>query len=115
MTEPTIEIQNLTRSCNEALILGVLLSGAKHGYQLALEIEELSEGAFRFNHGTLYPILHKLEKDGFIKGAWDEDSPRRKRKIYVLTKAGRRHVAEQSHQWRRFFKHFFAIVEGDQQ
>jgi DNA-binding PadR family transcriptional regulator len=115
MTEHTIEIQNLTRSCNEALILGVLLSGPKHGYQLALEIDELSHGAFRFNHGTLYPILHKLEKAGYIQGTWDEDAPRRKRKIYTLTRSGRRHIAEQTQEWRRFFKHFFTIVEGDQQ
>ena len=105
MTQREIEIQNLTRSCNEALILGVLLSGPKHGYQLALEIEELSEGAFRFNHGTLYPILHKLEKDGYIRGSWDEASPRRKRKVYTLTRSGRRQVSDQAQQWRRFFDH----------
>jgi len=113
MSHHSIEIQNLTRSCNEALILGVLLSGPKHGYQLALEIEELSDGAFRFNHGTLYPILHKLEKDGFIKGIWDEEAPRRKRKVYSLTSAGRRQVEKQTQQWQRFFTHFFAIV-GEQ-
>ncbi len=114
MTKRDLEIQNLTRSCHEALILGVLLSGPKHGYQLALEIEELSDGEFRFNHGTLYPILHRLEKDGLIRGIWDEDSPRRKRKIYRLTRAGRRHMTEQTEQWRLFFTHFFAIVGGNQ-
>jgi DNA-binding PadR family transcriptional regulator len=114
MTRRELEIQNLTRSCNEALILGVLLSGPKHGYQLALEIEEMSDGTFSFNHGTLYPILHRLEKDGYIKGTWDKGAPRRKRKIYTVTRAGRRHVTEQSRQWRLFFERFFAIVEGSE-
>lgn len=61
-----IDIQSLSRSCNEVLILSVLSSGPHHGYQLALELEEKSQGAFRFQHGTLYPILHKLEKSGLI-------------------------------------------------
>ena len=44
MSNPTLEVQNLTKSCNEALILGVLAGGSRHGYQLALEIEDRSEG-----------------------------------------------------------------------
>ncbi|MCP4659047.1 MAG: PadR family transcriptional regulator [bacterium] len=108
----TVEIQNLTRSCNEALILAVLSTGPRHGYQLALEIEERSGGEFRFNHGTLYPILHKLEKDGLITGDWQQEAAKRKRKSYALTKAGRRHAARQTQAWRAFFDRFFAIV-GD--
>ena len=63
MTGHVFEIQNLTKNCNEALILAILSKEKKHGYQIALELEERSEGLFKFNHGTLYPILHKLEKD----------------------------------------------------
>lgn len=108
---PTIEIQNLTRSCNEALILAVLRTGPHHGYQLALELEEASGGEFRFPHGTLYPILHRLEKDGLISGAWQEDGSKRKRKSYALTPAGHRHVVEQAAAWRHFFDRFFTILK----
>jgi transcriptional regulator len=112
MENGSVEIQNLTRSCNEVLILATLERGPGHGYQLALEIEENSDGHFRFNHGTLYPILHRLEKEGLIRGDWDEDSPRRKRKFYELTEAGRSHLATELDSWRVFTNHFFAVAGG---
>jgi PadR family transcriptional regulator PadR len=111
MAQREIEPQNMTKHCNEALILAILSGGEKHGYQLALEIEERSGGFFTFNHGTLYPILHKLEKEGLIKGAWKREGPKRKRRIYVLTGKGERYAAWQRDAWRRFFEGFFEIVE----
>ena len=104
-------IPTLTKHCNEALILAILAHGKKHGYQLALEIEERSEGMFKFNHGTLYPILHKLEKEGRIKGTWKQEGPKRKRKYYMLTAKGRQYVSSQLDAWKDFFEHFFKIVE----
>ncbi len=112
MKKNSIEIQNLTRNCNEDLILAVLHGGDRHGYQLALEIEERSGGFFRFNHGTLYPILHKLEKEGKIRGSWRKEAGSRKRRRYSLTAAGKRYVDEESAAWRRFFDNFFEIM-GD--
>lgn len=108
------EIQHLPKLCNEALILGVLAGGSRHGYQLALEIEERSGGFFRFNHGTLYPILHKLEKQGLIRGTWRGDGGSRKRKQYELTGKGRRRAAEMNRAWREFFSRFFDITEADE-
>jgi len=105
-----LEIQNLTRQCNETLILFILMDGGRHGYQLSLEIEETSGGLFRFNHGTLYPILHKLEKEGWIRGKWTSGGSKRKRRLYVLTAKGRKHAAAQRNAWRRFFDAFFRIV-----
>jgi DNA-binding PadR family transcriptional regulator len=103
-------ITNLAKNCNEALILAILFEGKKHGYQLALEIEEKSEGYFKFNHGTLYPILHKLEKEGFIKGTWKQEGPKRKRKYYTLTSGGKKYGGEQLAEWLKFFNHFLDIV-----
>jgi len=110
MTIPVFEIQNLTKNCNEALILAILFNGKKHGYQIALELEEKSEGLFKFNHGTLYPILHKLEKDGYIKGTWKQEGPKRKRKYYLLTAKGKKYSANQRTEWNRFFTQFFEIL-----
>jgi DNA-binding PadR family transcriptional regulator len=110
---PMLDIQNLSRSCNEVLILSTLSSGPHHGYQLALESEENSRGAFRFKHGTLYPILHKLENDGLIRGDWLEEEGKRKRKSYQLTAAGRHRLSEQVVEWSDFFERFFnVVVEG---
>ena len=110
MSRSRFQVQNLTKNCNETLILAILGEGAKHGYQLALELEERSDGFFRFNHGTLYPILHKLENDGLIRGAWSEKGPRGKRKSYALTAKGRRYLAERVAGWGSFIKHFSGIV-----
>jgi DNA-binding PadR family transcriptional regulator len=132
---PEVEPQNLTPSCNEALILASLREGPKHGYQLALDIEERSAGAFRFQHGTLYPILHKLEKRGLIKGSWTRGQAGaaesgaggrsrvddagsgaaagggRKRKSYTLTAAGRRYADQQLAAWREFFASFLGTID----
>lgn len=106
----TLDIQSLSRSCNEVLILSTLSSGPHHGYQLALEIEDKSGGAFRFKHGTLYPILHKLESDGLIRGDWLDEEGRRKRKSYRLTEAGRRRLSDRIVEWGRFVESFFNVV-----
>ncbi len=106
-----VEIQNLSRECHQALILSILSTGPHHGYQLALELEEKSGGAFRFNHGTLYPILHKLEKEGLIRGDWLDEETRRKRKSYALTSDGRRRLKGLVAGWRSFFTHFFSVLE----
>lgn len=106
----SLDIQSLSRSCNEVLILSTLSSGPHHGYQLALEIEQRSGGAFRFKHGTLYPILHKLEKEGLISGGWLEEASKRKRKNYSLTAAGRQYLRLQTDAWRGFYDRFFSCV-----
>lgn len=103
-------IPTLTKHCNETLILSILKQGKKHGYQIALEIEENSRGMFKFNHGTLYPILHKLEKEGLIKGTWKQEGPKRQRKYYTLNAKGKKYVSAQIQHWRLFFNHLFDII-----
>ena len=115
MRDPSVETQNLTKSCNEALILAVLRDGPKHGYQMALDIERLGVGRLRFHHGTLYPILHKLEREGLIRGTWTDEGPRRKRKSYELTAKGRRYASEQVQAWRAFIASFLQVIgEGEE-
>ena len=110
MNKISIEIPYLSKICNETLILSILFSGRKHGYQLALEIEQKSEGYFKFNHGTLYPILHKLEKEGLIRGAWKQEGPKRKRKYYTISAKGKKYVIGQAAAWREFYDHLFDIL-----
>lgn len=114
MTE-SLESQNLTRSLNEVLILGTLQAGPRHGYQIALEIEERSGGYFALNHGTLYPILHQLEKEGLIVGEWDDGRSRRRRKEYALTPAGRARLRDRTLEWGRLGERLSAfLVESAQ-
>jgi len=91
MSEDTADLQALSRSINAILILGVLKDGEKHGYQIALDVGEASSGLFELRHGTLYPVLHRLEKRGWIKGRWESGEGRR-RKVYQITAEGARYL-----------------------
>ncbi len=110
MIKPKLDTPALTKYFNECLILSRVLVQKKHGYQIALEIEEQSGGLFKFNHGTLYPILHKLEKDGLIRGTWKMEGPKRKRKYYTITAKGRKYFTSLMSQWKRVFEQFFHII-----
>ena len=94
-----VEIHNLSRQCHRALILSILSTGPHHGYQLALELEEKSGGAFGFNHGTLYPILHRLEREGLIVAEWKQAESGRSRKYYRIESEGRKELKQQTKQW----------------
>lgn len=106
--EPT-DLQALVRTMNEVLILATLRGGRKHGYQIALDVERDTAGVFAFQHGTLYPILHRLEKDGLIAGHWD-DSGGRRRKVYGLMAEGRAHMEREGARCARVFDAFNAIL-----
>jgi PadR family transcriptional regulator, regulatory protein PadR len=90
--EQQVDIQAFTKGLNELLVLGALVEGPRHGYQIVLDVERRSGGRFVFQHGTLYPILHRLEAEGLIAGRWEEGAGRR-RKAYRITAAGRRRAA----------------------
>ncbi|MGD2047701.1 MAG: helix-turn-helix transcriptional regulator, partial [Gemmatimonadota bacterium] len=90
--ETDFDVQGFARDIHELLVLSTLRDTAKHGYQIALDVEADSNGLFRFKHGTLYPILHRLDAEGLIKGSWAKGEGRRK-KVYSLTAAGRRHLS----------------------
>jgi len=113
--DPAVEPQSLTKHFNEALILSSLLDGAKHGYQLALDIEEGSNGRLGFKHGTLYPILHKLEKEGLIEGAWSDEGQRGRRKAYGLTHEGRSYLGRLLASWRELMDVFSAVTEKEEE
>ena len=76
----------LSKRINELLVLAVLEQGPAHGYQIAMSVEERTGGIFSFKHGTLYPILHRLEANGQLRGKWSGDG--RRRKTYRITTAG---------------------------
>ena len=113
MGDRIVEPQELSRSCNELLVMAALARGARHGYQLALDVEERSDGAFRFNHGTLYPILHRLEERGLVAGEWSDEDGGRRRKSYALTPEGEERLRGEREAWREFFRRFWPMVEGE--
>ncbi len=92
MTEREFDVQEFARDIHELLVLSTLRSGEKHGYQIGLDVQTDSNGLFAFKHGTLYPILHRLEGRGLIRGSWSREGGRRK-KVYALTAAGQKHLS----------------------
>jgi PadR family transcriptional regulator, regulatory protein PadR len=105
-----IETTQLGRTLNVILILAALRTGPKHGYQIAVDIEELSGGYFSFTFGTLYPILHQLEKEGLVHGEWESGRSRRRKKDYVLTAAGRAQLGERLGDWDELHERLSAFV-----
>jgi PadR family transcriptional regulator PadR len=88
--------------------------GPQHGYGLARRIEQTSGGAFSVNYGTLYPALVKLGQEGYVSAEWGTSDNNRRAKYYTLTRAGRRHLAEEAREWERttaILARFFAPAE----
>ena len=85
----------------DLLLLSVLSRGPGHGYEVITRLKVGSDGAFQLPEGTVYPALHRLEGAGLLTSGWDVVAGRRRR-IYHLTAAGERALAEQSAQWREF-------------
>ena len=111
MTEKDFDVQGFARDIHELLVLATLRDGAKHGYQIALDLGADSGGLFRFKHGTLYPILHRLEEDGRIKGSWSTGSGRR-RKTYTITAAGRRHLSGETDRVEEITRRLLGLLHG---
>jgi DNA-binding PadR family transcriptional regulator len=109
----TFDSQGAGRLVNEILLLAELGREPMHGYQIALNIEERSGGYFPFSHGTMYPILHRLEKEGLIAGSWSDPAKGRPRKEYALTEAGRAHLARHVEEWRTLSTRLDAFLSSE--
>ena len=84
------------------LVLSILKHGDSYGYEIIQKVHDLSEGEMQWADGMLYPILHRLEKKGFIESYWGESESGRKRKYYRLKKSGAKELQEQRKSWAKF-------------
>ncbi|MEM9644612.1 MAG: helix-turn-helix transcriptional regulator [Planctomycetota bacterium] len=94
--------KKLIGSTSSTLILAVIGEQERHGYEVVQRVNELSEGAFQWCEGTVYPALHRLEKQGLISGRWAKSPSGRRRRIYSLTKSGRLELTRQRGEWSAF-------------
>jgi len=97
----------------ELLILSLLEARPRHGYELSKLIEQRSEGALRFHVASLYPLLYRLEKRGFLQGRWVEKAGQRRRRYYRLTREGERVLASQRRSWQAFVQAIGRITGGE--
>jgi transcriptional regulator len=95
----------------ELLILSLVEARPRHGYEISKLIEQRSGGAVRFYVASLYPLLYRLEKRGWLQGRWVERAGQRRRRYYRLTAEGRRVLASQRRGWQTFVEAINRIVE----
>ena len=92
---------DLLQGTLDMLVLRTLAPGAMHGWGIAQRILQVSEDVLRVNQGSLYPALHRLEEQGWIRAEWGESENGRKAKFYELTRAGRKRLDEETANWSR--------------
>ncbi len=95
--------RELKKGSAELLILSLVEERARHGYEIAKLISDRSEGALEFHVASLYPMLYRMERRGWLKGEWVEKAGQRRRRYYKMTAEGHRVLAAQRETWREFF------------
>ena len=104
----------LLRGALEPVILEVIAGGATYGYEIAKAIEAASGGKLLAQEGTLYPALHRLEKQGVLAAEWRESAEGRKRKHYRLTPLGKKERESRRKEWRSFTRTVNEILGFEQ-
>jgi transcriptional regulator len=103
--------RELKKGSAELVILALIEHQPRHGYEMAELIETRSGGEVRFTVTSLYPLLYRLEKRGWIRGRWVEKAGQRRRRYYRITGTGRQMLAEQRRGWKRFAAAITRLVE----
>jgi len=106
--------RELIKGSIDSLLLCLIGQQPLYGYKILKELEARSQGYFQFKEGTLYPALHRLEKEGLIQGKWEMLPSGRQRRYYHLTEQGLSIMAEKRAQWLDFFKAMNLIMQPGQ-
>ena len=105
--------KELKKGSAELLVLSLVEARPRHGYDIAKRIESGSDGALKFHAASLYPLLDRLERKGWIEGRWHEQAGQRRRRMYKLTREGKKILAAQRNGWQAFVKAINRITGGE--
>ena len=105
--------RELKKGSAELLILSLVEVRQRHGYEISKLIESRSDGVLKFNVASLYPLLYRLEKRGWIQGRWVEKAGQRRRRYYKLTREGRKVLAAQRSGWEEFVAAISRITRAE--
>ena len=105
--------RELKKGSAELLILSLVEDQPRHGYDLSKLIESRSGGVLKFRVASLYPLLYRLEKRGWIAGRWIEKAGQRRRRYYRLTADGAKVLASQRGTWREFVEAINRVTGAD--
>ena len=92
--------KDLVAASATPIVLAILSEGESYGYAIIKRVDELSGGQLQWTDGMLYPVLHRLERNGFVRATWGEAESGRRRRYYRLTKRGSEELESQRRQWR---------------
>ena len=92
---------NLLQGTLDLLILRALLPGEMHGLAISRRIEQMTGGTFNVKPGSLFPALHRMEENGWLKSAWGVSDNNRKAKYYQLTKTGEKQLEAETEEWKQ--------------
>jgi transcriptional regulator len=109
MPEPALE---LLKGTLDLLILRTLELRPMHGSAIAERISQVTQGAFQVKAGSLFPAVHRLEQQGWIKGEWRESSEGRRVRSYTLTRDGKRQLEVEKKTWTRIVQATNALLES---
>jgi len=101
----------LVQGTLDMLILRTLALESMHGYGIALRIEQITQGVFRVNPGSLFPAFRRLEREGWIKPEWRPTENNRRAKYYTLTERGRKQLKAETEEWGRQIAAITRIME----
>jgi DNA-binding PadR family transcriptional regulator len=91
--------KDLVAASATPLVLAILSEGDSYGYAIIKRVAELSGGELQWTDGMIYPLLHRLERNGFVEAVWGTSETGRRRKYYRLTPTGATHLDDQRRQW----------------
>jgi PadR family transcriptional regulator len=94
----------------DLLILKTLSHGPQHGYGIAVHIQKVSSDALRVEEGSLYPALHRIEQDGWIRSEWGASDNNRRAKFYSITTTGRRRLEHEEKSWEKLTAGVSAVL-----
>jgi PadR family transcriptional regulator PadR len=103
---------DLLRGTLDMLILKTLSLQPLHGLGISQRIEQVTGGVFLVKPGSLFPALHRLEQEGWIKGSWGESANNRRARYYRLTAAGRRRLGEEKRNWAQVVLAITRVMEA---
>jgi PadR family transcriptional regulator PadR len=103
---------DLLRGTLDMLILKTLSLQPLHGLGISQRIEQVTGGVFQVKPGSLFPALHRLEQEGWIRGSWGESENNRRAKFYRLTSAGRRRLGEEKRNWSQVVLAITKVMEA---
>jgi PadR family transcriptional regulator, regulatory protein PadR len=103
---------DLVQGTLDLLILKTISLEPKHGWAIAKRIQQISNEVLQVQQGSLYPALHRLEQQGWIRAKWGETGTRRQAKFYGLTAAGRAQLEREKESWNRLSSAISLVIEA---